>query len=69
MRFRHLFNEASCLPAASTWRGSFRETLMNSTSKIVAAMLFFFVWIGTAFGQGSATGDVHVIVKDERAAS
>jgi hypothetical protein len=39
---------------------------MNSTSKIVAAMLFFFVWIGTAFGQGSATGDVHVIVKDEK---
>ena len=29
-------------------------------------MLFFFVWIGTAFGQGSATGDVHVIVKDEK---
>ena len=39
---------------------------MNSTSKIVAALLFAFIWIGTAFGQGSATGDVHVIVKDEK---
>jgi hypothetical protein len=39
---------------------------MNSTSKIVAALLFAFVWIGTALGQGSATGDLHVIVKDEK---
>ena len=39
---------------------------MNFTSKIVAALLFAFVWIGIAFGQGSASGDLHVIVKDEK---
>jgi Carboxypeptidase regulatory-like domain/TonB dependent receptor len=39
---------------------------MNSTSKIVAALLFALVWIGAAFGQGSASGDLHVIVKDEK---
>jgi Carboxypeptidase regulatory-like domain/TonB dependent receptor len=39
---------------------------MNSTSKIVAALLLAFLWIGTAFGQGSASGDLHVIVKDEK---
>ena len=39
---------------------------MHSTSKIVAALLFAFVSIGVAFGQGSASGDLHVIVKDEK---
>ena len=39
---------------------------MKSTSKIVAAVLLAFVWTGFAFAQGSATGDLHVIVKDEK---
>jgi len=39
---------------------------MKSTSKIVAAFLLALVWTGSSFGQGSATGDLHVIVKDEK---
>jgi hypothetical protein len=39
---------------------------MNSTSKIVAALLLAFVWIGSAFGQGSASGDLHITVKDQK---
>jgi hypothetical protein len=39
---------------------------MNSTSKIVAALLLAFIWTGTSFGQGSASGDVHVTVRDQK---
>jgi hypothetical protein len=39
---------------------------MNFTSKIAVALLLAFIWTGSAFGQGSASGDLHVIVKDEK---
>ena len=39
---------------------------MNSTSKIVVALLLAFVWTGLCFGQGSASGDLHVTVKDQK---
>src|SRR5579864_4250983 len=45
-----------------------RETPMNSTSKIVVALLLALVWTGLAFGQGSASGDLHITVKDQKGA-
>jgi hypothetical protein len=39
---------------------------MKSTSKMVAALLLALLWTATAFGQGSASGDLHVIVRDEK---
>jgi hypothetical protein len=39
---------------------------MNSTSKIVVALLLALIWTGTSFGQGSASGDLHVTVKDPK---
>ena len=41
---------------------------MNSTSKIVVALLLALVWTGLAFGQGSASGDLHITVKDQKGA-
>jgi len=39
---------------------------MNSTSKIVAALLLALIWTGSAFAQGSASGDLHVTVRDPK---
>ncbi len=41
---------------------------MNSTSKIVAALLLALIGTGLAFAQGSASGDLHVTVKDQKGA-
>ena len=41
---------------------------MNSTSKIVAALTLALVWTCSAFGQGSASGDLHVTVRDPKGA-
>src|SRR5205807_7320983 len=46
----------------------FRETPMNSTSKIVAALTLALIWTCSAFGQGSASGDLHVTVRDPKGA-
>jgi carboxypeptidase family protein/TonB-dependent receptor-like protein len=39
---------------------------MNSTSKIVTALLLALIWTGSAFAQGSASGDLHVTVRDPK---
>ena len=39
---------------------------MKFTSKIVVALWLALIWTVSAFGQGSASGDLHVIVKDEK---
>ena len=39
---------------------------MKSTSKILLASVFVMLWTTISFGQGAATGDLHVTVKDER---
>ena len=41
---------------------------MNSTSKIVAALTLALIWTCSAFGQGSASGDLHVTVRDPKGA-
>ncbi len=41
---------------------------MNSTSKIVAALMLALIGTGLAFAQGSASGDLHVTVKDQKGA-
>jgi len=41
---------------------------MNSTSKIVAVLTLALIWTCTAFGQGSASGDLHVTVRDPKGA-
>jgi hypothetical protein len=41
---------------------------MNSMSKIVAALTLALTWTSMAFGQGSASGDLHVTVKDQKGA-
>src|SRR6201984_1493408 len=46
----------------------FRETPMNSTSKLVAALTLALIWTCSAFGQGSASGDLHVTVRDPKGA-
>src|SRR4029077_17775638 len=39
---------------------------MKSTLKILLASILALLWTSLAFGQGAATGDLHITVKDER---
>ena len=39
---------------------------MNFTSKIVVALMLALVWTSSSFGQGSASGDLHVTVRDQK---
>ncbi len=41
---------------------------MNSTSKLVAALCLALLWTALAFGQGSASGDLHITVRDQKGA-
>jgi hypothetical protein len=39
---------------------------MKATSKILLASILAVLWTSLAYGQGAATGDLHITVKDER---
>src|ERR1700757_3922107 len=60
MEFRLLRPARNCITAVPN--GEF----MKTTSKLVFASMLVLLWANLSFGQGSATGDLHVTVKDEK---
>ena len=43
-----------------------KGNFMKSTLKVLLASILAVLWASPAFGQGAATGDLHITVKDER---